>query len=499
MKNSTVLKFIAAALFCSLAFSCNKPIVPELSISPKVANFEAVGASAQSIGVTSNVEWTASCDASWVTVTPASGNGNGKVTLTIADNTETADRNVELVFKAREIETKVKVSQPALAPELSVSPKAFSDLKREGESIQIAVTCNVAWTVTSNSDWLTPGVTEGNGNATLSVTVAPNESNIHGRSALLTIATTVGGKSVEVNIAQQAATPSPASDRAALIAIYNASDGANWAKNNWDLNADISTWNGVTVDASTGRVTALKITAAGTITKEWTLPEEVGDLTEITDLRLNQCKLTGPIPESIYDLPKLQKIFFQSDDLTGALSEKLGQLTELTDLYINGSTKLEGIIPTSIGNLTKLQNINIANTSIGGSIPQELSKCTALKNFMAFTNKLSGEIPDFWDNFPNLGVLQLYGNPGITGPIPPSIGTLKKATGIQLKECNLTGNIPASFAGLDKCGNLQLNGNKLKGVIPAEVQAHPKFLPTTGWKYEVNILPQQEGYGLTLQ
>ena len=85
---------------------------------------------------------------------------------------------------------------------------------------------------------------------------------------------------------------------------------------------------------------------------------------------------------------------------------------------------------------------------------------------MAFTNKLSGEIPDFWDNFPNLGVLQLYGNPGITGPIPPSIGTLKKATGIQLKECNLTGNIPASFAGLDKCGNLQLNGNKLKGVIP---------------------------------
>ena len=35
-------------------------------------------------------------------------------------------------------------------------------------------------------------------------------------------------------------------------------------------------------------------------------------------------------------------------------------------------------------------------------------------------------------------------------------------------------------------------------MVPAEVQAHPKWLPDSGWKYEVNILPQQEGYGLTL-
>ena len=118
---------------------------------------------------------------------------------------------------------------------------------------------------------------------------------------------------------------------------------------------------------------------------------------------------------------------------------------------------------------------------------------------MAWKNNLSGEIPDFWDKLPNVGVIQFYSNPGITGPIPPTMGTLKKATGIQLKECNLTGNIPASFGGLEKCSNLQLNGNKLSGVVPAEVQAHPKWLATTGWKYETNILPQQEGYGLTLQ
>lgn len=83
--------------------------------------------------------------------------------------------------------------------------------------------------------------------------------------------------------------------------------------------------------------------------------------------------------------------------------------------------------------------------------------------------------------------------------IPASLGHLQLTTGIQLKNCNLTGNIPESFGDLPKCGNLQLNNNKLSGVVPAAVQAHAKWGATTGWKYETNILPQQDGYGLKLQ
>ena len=287
-------------------------------------------------------------------------------------------------------------------------------------------------------------------------------------------------------------------DLLALKAIYKASDGANWAKNNWDLEADISTWSGVTVDAETHRVTALKLTTGGIITEEWVLPEEVGFLTEVTDFRINGNKLSGKLPQSLFGLKKLQKLYFQNNNLTGELSYQVGNLPELTELYVDRNKDLEGNLEW-IGNLTKLTSINISVTSIGGSIPETLVNCQALKNFMAYSNKLSGEIPDFWDQLPNIGVLQLYSNPDITGPIPYSMGSLKNATGIQLKECNLTGNIPASFGGLEKCGNLQLNGNKLSGVVPEEVQAHAKWQATTGWKYETNILPQQEGYGLTLE
>jgi Leucine-rich repeat (LRR) protein len=288
-------------------------------------------------------------------------------------------------------------------------------------------------------------------------------------------------------------------DSLALVAIFNAADGANWkASRKWDLEKPMPDWPGVKLNEG-GRVIEMSITNGTVSTVEWEIPAELAQLTELQTLQIVGSKLKGEIPEFLYNMINLSKIRLNTNNLTGALSEKLGQLTELTELYINGNKEFGGTIPQSIGQLTKLESINIAQTAIGGEIPQSLSQCTALKNFMAYSNKLSGEIPDFWEQLPNVGVLQLYGNPDITGPIPASIGTLKKATGIQLKECNLTGNIPASFGGLEKCGNLQLNDNKLSGVVPAEVQAHPKWLVDSGWKYEINILPQQEGYGLTLE
>ena len=287
-------------------------------------------------------------------------------------------------------------------------------------------------------------------------------------------------------------------DSLALVKIYVAADGANWKEERrWDLTQPIDTWYGVKL--TDNRVSQLAITANGVINSSWTLPKEIGNLTELTVLKFSQCKLTGEVPEEVFSLTKLTDLFFQSNDLTGTFSDKYTQLTNLKNLYINNNKNLKGSLPTSIGQMTVLESINIAQTQFSGTIPEELGQCTALKNIMAWNNNLSGEIPDFWDKLPNVGVIQFYGNPGITGPIPPTMGTLTKATGIQLKECNLTGNIPASFGGLEKCGNLQLNGNKLSGVVPAEVQSHAKWQATTGWKYEVNILPQQEGYGLTLE
>ena len=287
-------------------------------------------------------------------------------------------------------------------------------------------------------------------------------------------------------------------DSLALVAVYNASKGANWGKGNWDLTKDMSTWTGVTL--TDGRVSALKLTTTVTIPESWTLPDEMENLTALTDLRINKQKLTGEFPAVIFRMTWLKVLYLQGNNFTGALPAELGQMTELTDLYVDQNASMTGSIPHEIGNLKKLMRLNVSQSGIGGEIPVELGQCESLLQFMAFKTNLSGELPDIWD-MPVLQTVMLHTNPGLTGNLPNSLSKLKPivkettvtAPSLQLQGCNFTGNIPESFAELhEKTKQVYVEKNKMSGVIPAAVQAHPCF---SNWRYD----PQQEGYGLTLE
>lgn len=579
----TLMKAFLAVAAGALLFSCQKTPVTELSVSPIAVNFEAA-ASENTVSVTCNDAWTASTSADWISLSPASGNGNGTIKISVKANEAFSDRNADVTVKAGDKSATIKVGQISLAPSLIVDLEKI-DAEAGGGEFELTITSNTDWTVAvPENDWVTLDKTSGKGSGKVKVTVKPttlleprtldlkvNAMNLSHtvkvNQAALVPALSVNPEKVETGAAatscevvvesnvawkveipedaswikadktsgtgddkvifsletnparkvrkatvtfsceqdlkkevlfsQAEAVPSRQTDSLALVAIYNAGDGASWKEDRrWDLTKPIDTWNGITVEGN--RVTKIQITAQGVIPAEWTLPHEIGDLNELTVLKINQNKVKGEIPEEVYGLTKLTDLWIQNSSLTGTLSDKLGQLTELKNLYIDRNKNLGGSIPATIGNLTKLESINIAQTGIGGAIPQELSKCISLKNFMAYSNQLSGQIPDFWDKLPNIGVLQLYSNPGITGPLPATMGTLKKATGIQLRDCNITGNIPVSFAGLEKCNQLFLYGNKMSGVVPAEVQNHPNWV-NNKWKVETNILPQQEGYGLTIK
>ena len=286
------------------------------------------------------------------------------------------------------------------------------------------------------------------------------------------------------------------SDSLALVAIYNAIDASTWKEDKkWDLTKPINEWaSGIKLNTD-GRVTQISFTAL-LANALWTLPEEVGNLTELTTLKLNK-NVKGQLPESVFTLPKLEKFYFENGDLEGTLSEKLAQMTSLTELYVDGNAKLQGSITAAFGQLKNLVKINVSNTGISGTLPAELANCTALTDIVAFNAKLSGELPDIWGSLTALKSLMLYGNQGLTGPLPASLGSLAKLTGIQIQNCSFTGNIPAEWGNLPStCKTLNVSGNQLKGVVPSAVQAHANW---TAWKPATNILPQQEGYGLTLE
>ena len=89
-----------------------------------------------------------------------------------------------------------------------------------------------------------------------------------------------------------AAPSTPAArDRAALIALYNATCGANWFNNDgWRDNAsDLGTWRGVSLNQN-GRVEQLQLVRNN---PKGELPSDLANLTELRVLNMNSYMRTN--------------------------------------------------------------------------------------------------------------------------------------------------------------------------------------------------------------
>ena len=77
----------------------------------------------------------------------------------------------------------------------------------------------------------------------------------------------------------------PQQDRAVLVALYEATDGAQWSKNaSWLSDAPLGSWHGVSTDAN-GRVTELDL-SENNLTGA--LPAELGQLGNLEELDLSE-------------------------------------------------------------------------------------------------------------------------------------------------------------------------------------------------------------------
>jgi uncharacterized protein YjdB len=172
-----------------------------LTVLPNTLSFIAAGES-KTFTVTSNVNWTVSNFASWLTVSPSSGSNDGTVTVTAAENTSTDPRLVTITISSDGVASQtVYITQPAAT--LSVSP-ATLEFVAENASKTFNVTSNVSWTVSSNAAWAMASPSSGSNNGEVTVTVAKNTIG-SSRTATITVST-AGGSTRTVNITQAAPT-----------------------------------------------------------------------------------------------------------------------------------------------------------------------------------------------------------------------------------------------------------------------------------------------------
>ena len=217
-------------------------------------------------------------------------------------------------------------------------------------------------------------------------------------TAQITVQTDVLSASVTVTVSTD-------SDRARLIDFYHGTGGENWRDanfNKWLTEAPISDWTGVKLDDN-GRV---RILERLTVNLRGSIPPELGQLSELLELRLFRNTLSGSIPP------------------------ELGRLVNLEDLNL-GTNQLSGSIPPELGQLVNLKNLDLWRNQLTGSIPPELGQIVNLEGLDLSRNPdLSGPLPVEMINLRNLNFLSLGGTQLC---VPPTTQFDEWLAGIQAK------------------------------------------------------------------
>ena len=121
----------------------------------------------------------------------------------------------------------------------------------------------------------------------------------------------------------------PLSDRDLLVGLYNATGGPAWTRSdNWLTDRPISGWHGVEEVDDGGRVRVLHL-VGNNLTGS--IPPELGALTHLTSLRIQDNELTGPIPRELGSLINLTNLHLGGNYLTGSIPPELGALTQLDE------------------------------------------------------------------------------------------------------------------------------------------------------------------------
>ncbi|KAJ4763489.1 Leucine-rich repeat transmembrane protein kinase [Rhynchospora pubera] len=219
-----------------------------------------------------------------------------------------------------------------------------------------------------------------------------------------------------------------------------------------------------------------------------TIPDELQNLTYLTNLDLGQNYLTGPLPAFIGNLSRMQYMTFGVNALSGPVPKELGNLGNLVSLGL-GTNNFNGSIPDEFGNLTSLQQLYIDSSGLSGELPQSLSKLKNMKILGASDNAFTGKIPDYIGTWTGLTDLKFQGN-SFQGPIPSSFSNLVRLTNLRigeitngsstlnfisnmtslstlvLRNCEISDTLSIDFSKLKNLQLLDLSFNNITGGVP---------------------------------
>ncbi|XP_051210876.1 receptor-like protein 2 [Lolium perenne] len=247
-----------------------------------------------------------------------------------------------------------------------------------------------------------------------------------------------------------------------------------------------------------------------------TMPEgdSIDGFVNLQVLSINDCSLSGKIPDWLSKIPNLGMLLLHNNELAGPIPAWISSLNFLFYLDISNNS-LTGEIPSALMEMPMLESeaaapmvfelpvynkspfiqylmpgafpkvLNLGINNLTGLIPEKIDQLKALISLNLSSNKLSGEIPRLISTLTNLQVLDLSSN-HLTGTIPSALNNLHFLSKFNICNNDLEGAIPtvgqlstfpsSSFDGNPKlCGPVVGNHCGLAEASPVSIDSAKQF------------------------
>ncbi|EYU32615.1 hypothetical protein MIMGU_mgv1a000562mg [Erythranthe guttata] len=196
-----------------------------------------------------------------------------------------------------------------------------------------------------------------------------------------------------------------------------------------------------------------------------TLSSWIGRLSHLTFLDVSFNGFSRNIPKEIGDCSNLETLNLNDNQFDGEIPVELGNLSRLFVAYTNN---LSGSLPQSFGNLTNLRVFRAGQNAISGNLPSEIGGCINLEILGLAQNRIGGNLPKELGMLKWLTDLILWDNQ-FSGFIPKELGNCTSLQTLALYQNNFVGEIPAELGNIKFLKRLYLYRNGLNGTIPREI------------------------------
>ena len=202
------------------------PTGTNLTVSPTAITFGS-GAANALLTVTSNVSWTATDNASWLTLSPTAGSNNGSITVSATANTATTSRSGTVTVSGSSLQRVVSVTQNGTTQQQP--PPAPAGLAATAGNAQVALSWNASTGATSYS--VKRSTTNGGPYTNLATgvtTTSFTNTGLTNGTTYYYVVSAINGNGESQNSAQASATPQTSGGDTGGVTVTRVANPSPW-------------------------------------------------------------------------------------------------------------------------------------------------------------------------------------------------------------------------------------------------------------------------------